>query len=201
MIRLYNKKFKIFLPCLKITNKMTDSKMLTLRMNKRKKPWPLPVSLTNINKQEKLLTVNELYLDVLEQVIAKCVAGASIAEVCAFGDNEIEKEVKKCFTKDKKMEKGVGFPTCVSVNNIVGHYSPLKSEDSQLKEGDLAKIDLGVQIDGFVGCVAHTIVVGQKAVSDKKADVVLAAYKAIEASLRLMKPGHYNHEVNLLNFR
>ena len=49
------------------------------------------------------------------------------------------------------MEKGISFPTCISVNNIVGHYSPLKSEDQQLKEGDVAKIALGVHIDGFVG--------------------------------------------------
>ena len=59
------------------------------------------------------------------------------------------------------MEKGVAFPTCISVNNIVGHLSPLKSEDQQLKDGDLVKIDLGCHIDGFVGLVAHTIVVGR----------------------------------------
>jgi len=67
---------------------------------------------------------------VLEQVITKCVDGANVSEVCAFGDAEIEKEVKKVFTKDKKMEKGISFPTCISVNNVVGHYSPLSSEDS-----------------------------------------------------------------------
>lgn len=98
---------------------------------------------------------------VLEQVIAKCVAGASISDLCAFGDSEIEKEVKKVYTKDKKMEKGISFPTCISVNHIVGHYSPLKSEDSQLQDGDLVKIDLGCHIDGFLGQVAHTVVVGQ----------------------------------------
>jgi len=66
---------------------------------------------------------------VLEKVIQKCVAGASIADLCAFGDSEIEKEVKKVFTKNKQMEKGIAFPTCVSLNNVVGHFSPLKSED------------------------------------------------------------------------
>lgn len=65
------------------------------------------------------------------------------------------------------MEKGLSFPTCVSVNHVAGHFSPLKSEDAQLKNGDLAKIDLGVHIDGFVGQVAHTVVVGQKEVSGK----------------------------------
>lgn len=49
------------------------------------------------------------------------------------------------------MEKGIAFPTCISVNNVVGHYSPLKSEDAVLQKGDLAKIALGVHIDGFVG--------------------------------------------------
>jgi len=92
------------------------------------------------------------------------VSGASISEVCAFGDNLIEQETKKVYTKDKKMEKGIAFPTCISVNNIVGHLSPLKSEDSHIKEGDLVKIDLGCHIDGFVGLVAHTIVVGAKSV-------------------------------------
>lgn len=103
----------------------------------------------------------------MEQVIKKCVDGASITEICAFGDNELEKEVKKVFTKNKQMEKGLAFPTCVSANHIAGHYSPLKSEDSTLKNGDLVKIDLGCHIDGFVGIVAHTIVVGQSEVSGK----------------------------------
>ena len=48
----------------------------------------------------------------------------------------------------------------MSVNEKCGHYSPLKSEDSLLKEGDVCKIDLGVHIDGFLAMVAHTIVVG-----------------------------------------
>ena len=64
------------------------------------------------------------------------------------------------FTKNKQIEKGVAFPTCISINEICGHYSPLKSEDTDLKEGDLVKIDLGVHIDGFVALVAHTLIVG-----------------------------------------
>ena len=91
------------------------------------------------------------------------------------------------------MEKGVAFPTCISVNNIVGHLSPLKSEDHQLKDGDLIKIDLGCHIDGFVGLVAHTIVVGANKIDGKKADVILAAYNSIQAALRLLKPGILNY--------
>ena len=52
---------------------------------------------------------------------------------------------------------GIAFPCCISVNNCICHYSPLTHDaDTVLKEGDLAKIDLGAHIDGFIAVVAHT---------------------------------------------
>ncbi len=51
---------------------------------------------------------------------------------------------------------------------------------------------MGTHIDGFVTLVAHTVVVGataSKPVTGPAADTILAAYKAINASLRCMKPG------------
>ena len=52
---------------------------------------------------------------------------------------------------------GIAFPCCISVNNAICHYSPLTHDaDTILKEGDLAKIDLGAHIDGFIAVVAHT---------------------------------------------
>jgi methionine aminopeptidase len=112
----------------------------------------------------------------LQKVIEKCQPNASITEICAFGDSLIEAELKKVFTKNKTLEKGIAFPTCLSANQLCGHFSPLKSEDSQLQSGDVVKIDLGVHIDGFVGLVAHTVVIGEKETKGRKADVVLAAY-------------------------
>lgn len=36
---------------------------------------------------------------------------------------------------------GIAFPTCVSVNNCVCHFSPIKSDpDYTLKDGDLVKM-------------------------------------------------------------
>jgi methionine aminopeptidase len=46
------------------------------------------------------------------------------------------------------------------VNNICGPFSPLKDESSKLKAGDIAKIDLGTHIDGYIAQAGHTIVVG-----------------------------------------
>jgi len=103
--------------------------------------------------------------------------------------------VATVFKSNKNMEKGIAFPTCVSSNEICGHYSPLTSESTEIQEGDLLKIDLGCHIDGFIAVAAHTIVVGGAPVTGRKADVMLAAWTAAEAALRLMQPGKKNTEV------
>jgi curved DNA binding protein len=97
------------------------------------------------------------------------------------------------------MKKGIAFPTCVSVNNCICHFSPSKNDpDQTLKEDDVVKIDLGAHIDGFIAVVAYTLVVGataEKKVKGRKADVILAAYNAAQATLRLVKSGKGNYGV------
>merc|ERR1711865_385500 len=93
------------------------------------------------------------------------------------------------------MGKGVAFPTCISVNEIVGHYSPLKGESRLLKAGDVAKIDMAIHIDGYIAAGGHTVVLGDDKVEDKRADVVMAAWNAAEAALRLVQVGNTNTQV------
>jgi curved DNA binding protein len=62
----------------------------------------------------------------------------------------------------------------------------------------MIKIDLGAHIDGYVAVVAQTIVVGaskDKKVKGRQADVMMAAYNAMEIALRLVKPGAENYQV------
>jgi methionyl aminopeptidase len=70
----------------------------------------------------------------LQKVISLCVPGADIYTVCQEGDKFIDEELKKVFNnkKSKKLERGIAFPTCVSVNHVMGHYSPFQDESSQL---------------------------------------------------------------------
>lgn len=81
------------------------------------------------------------FVGVLKECLAKCVAGESVINICEFGDNLIVEETGKVFKKEKDTKKGIAFPTCVSVNNCVCHFSPLKSDkDVVLKDGDLVKM-------------------------------------------------------------
>lgn len=98
------------------------------------------------------------------------------------------------YKKEKELKKGIAFPTCLSVNNCVCHFSPVRSEvDVLLKKGDVVKIDLGAHIDGFVAVSAFTTVVGATAenpATGRQADAVLAAYNCSQAALRLLKVGN-----------
>jgi len=128
----------------------------------------------------------------LTEVIARCKPGALLVDLCEFGDRLIEQECSTLYKKGN-IEKGVAFPTCISVNEIAGHYSPLKDDQTALKNGDLIKIDLGVHVHGYVATVAHTIYLGEP--KGRIADVLGAAWTAAEAAIRMMKPGVKNYEV------
>ncbi|NP_997806.1 proliferation-associated protein 2G4b [Danio rerio] len=135
----------------------------------------------------------------LKTVIEAAKPGVSVLSLCEKGDAFIAAETSKVFKKEKEIKKGIAFPTCVSVNNCVCHFSPIKSDpDYMLKDGDLVKIDLGVHVDGFISNVAHSFVVGatkDAPVTGRKADVIKAAHLCAEAALRLVKPGNQNSQV------
>lgn len=147
----------------------------------------------------KYKMASEITQRILREVIDRCVPGASIKDTCIFGDKRLDEETSRVFKKDKDLKKGIAFPTCLSVNNYICHFSPLVSDpDMILKDNDLVKIDLGCHIDGYVAVVAHTLVVGatrEKKVTGRRADCILAAYYAAEAALRLIKPSENNTAV------
>ena len=75
----------------------------------------------------------------LAKVIELVQPGARVADVCSAGDEFIENAVKTIY-RQKGIEKGIAFPTCLSVNECAGHFSPLFSESTVLEEGDVVKM-------------------------------------------------------------
>jgi len=136
----------------------------------------------------------------MEAVIKECIPGKLIVDLCQLGDKVLTDLTSGVFNKAKgenKIEKGIAFPTCVSVNNVVCHYSPLKDDTTTLKEGDVVRIDLGAHIDGHISQAAHTVVVQSVPgpVTGKVADLIVAAQHCIDAALRLMRPGNKNNDI------
>ncbi len=140
----------------------------------------------------KFKKAGEIAQTVLKEVIAKCIVGADIHEICKFGNQRIVELTEDCYN-NKKMEKGVSFPVCISQNHISAHYSPLQNESSEIKEG-LLKIDLGVHIDGFPCVLAHTIFVGENR-DQKQLAATRAAYHALLTAVKQMTPGTSNYSI------
>lgn len=122
--------------------------------------------------------------------------GADISEICAFGDSLIDKELAALpGKKTKKLEKGIAIPTCISVDNICGNYSPFADESTSLADGQIVKVELGAHIDGYIAFAGDTISIGEDKVTGRKADVILAASTALNAAIRTIVKGATNEDV------
>ncbi|CAM8960341.1 unnamed protein product [Rhodiola kirilowii] len=145
----------------------------------------------------KYKTAADIVNKALQLVLSACKPTAKIVDICEKGDKFITEQTGNVYKNVKrKIERGIAFPTCISVNNTVCHFSPLASDDTVLEQGDIVKIDMGCHIDGFIAVVAHTHVLQEGPVSGRAADVIAAANTAAEVALRLVKPGKKNKEVS-----
>lgn len=140
----------------------------------------------------------------LETVVKAIKPGAIVLELATLGDDTIQGETDKCFRKAKgedKVDKGISFPTCVNVNQVVCHYSPLEEDKlPPLVVGDVVKIDMGCHIDGFCAVVAQTFIVTEEGVTgeiekNEKANVVAAGQVAVEAISHCFRPGASNSDI------
>ena len=116
-------------------------------------------------------------------------------ELCIEGDKAITDILTSANIKG-----GISFPTCISVDNIICHFSPslLDAEASVkcLSAGSLVKIELGVHVDGFPALVGNTFIC-KNAVNESsngscedtelalKSRLIDATYEASQAVLSL----------------
>ncbi|KAJ7903449.1 peptidase M24, structural domain-containing protein [Mycena olivaceomarginata] len=149
-------------------------------------------------------TAAEIVHNVMKKLIELSVEGAKIIDLCIEGDKLIEAGTAGVYNKSVKgvkVNKGLAFPTSVSVNNTVAHFSPLASDPQSsqvLAKDDMVKLHIGAQIDGFAAISAETIVVGatpENPVTGRRADVLKAAWHAAEIAQRTIKVGNKNWAV------
>uniref|UniRef100_A0A3Q7H112 ERBB-3 BINDING PROTEIN 1 n=1 Tax=Solanum lycopersicum TaxID=4081 RepID=A0A3Q7H112_SOLLC len=148
------------------------------------------LDLTSPEVVTKYKSAAEIVNKALQLVLSECKPKAKIVDLCEKGDAFIKEQTGNMYKNvKKKIERGVAFPTCISVNNTVCHFSPLASDETVVEEGDILKIDMGCHIDGFIAVVGHTHVLHNGPVTGRAADVIAAANTAAEVALRLVRPG------------
>lgn len=131
----------------------------------------------------------------LKSVVQQCKAGVKIVDICEHGDNFITEKIGQVYKNVKNTEKGIAFPTCISVNEVLCHFSPCSNCDQVLAENDIVKIDMACHIEDFTATVAHTLVISDGAVTGEAANALAAANTAADAALGLVRHGSKKKDV------
>lgn len=81
-----------------------------------------------------------------------------VKKLCVLG-NDMVIEMTNSVHKSL-MNKGIGFPTCISLNNCTGPYvfEDDMPEYNTIKVGDVIKLEVGVQLNGYCALYGETIV-------------------------------------------
>jgi len=77
----------------------------------------------------------------------------------------------------------LAFPLNVSFNEAAAHDTAMPGDERTFSRGDLIKVDLGVQIDGYIADTAMTVDLGDHA------SLVEASRKALDAAIAAVRPG------------
>jgi methionyl aminopeptidase len=116
-------------------------------------------------------------------------AGKIAAEALEYGRQLIKPGAKLLEVCDKVEEKilalggNMAFPVQISCDDIAAHYCP-DEEDAVVFDRQVTSLDVGVHVNGFIGDNAVTV-----DLSGQYADLVKASREALEAAIKVIKPG------------
>jgi methionyl aminopeptidase len=80
-------------------------------------------------------------------------------------------------------EAALAFPLNLSLNEDAAHDTASPGDFRTLAKGDVAKLDLGVQVDGYIADTAITVDLGVNSL------LVEASKQALEAAISIIRPG------------
>jgi methionyl aminopeptidase len=128
---------------------------------------------------QEYLTAGKIAAEVRENARKKYHVGSTLLEICESIEKEIEQKGGKC-----------AFPVNTSLNEIAAHYTAEPNESRIVRETDLLKIDLGVQINGYIADTAVTVCY------EPKYDYLLhAAEAALREAISIIRVGAKSSDV------
>jgi len=120
------------------------------------------------------LKAGEIGRKALEYAVSMIEPGATFYDVAEKAEQFIRDEGAK-----------PSFPLNLSVNNEAAHYTPSEGDKKKFRRGDLVKVDLGAEVDGYPSDNAMTIEVGE---TGKYSDLIDASREALNAAIKRMRP-------------
>jgi methionyl aminopeptidase len=105
--------------------------------------------------------------------------GKTLYEICESVESEIKKRDGKC-----------AFPVNTSLNELAAHYTAEPNDPKVLSSSDLIKIDLGVQINGYIADTAVTISY------DPEFEILVnTAEEALKSAMSMVKEGTKSSDI------
>jgi methionyl aminopeptidase len=147
-------------------------------------------------EREKLFEAGKIAAGIMEEGMERIEAGTKLLDLANFVEGEIEARGAK-----------PAFPVNISVNYIAAHYSPQAWDESTFEKGDLVKLDIGVQMDGYIADIAKSKVVegggsnshrsptGGETEGVRKYKLIEASKNALDNAINAIKPGIKTNEV------
>jgi methionyl aminopeptidase len=123
----------------------------------------------------KLKRAGRIAAQAREAGARRIVAGARVREVCVAVEEQIH-----------RLGGSLAFPVQSSRNHVAAHYCPSPEDETVYADGDLAKLDIGVHVDGWVVDTALTVNVGNV---EEGRPLVRAAEQALRAAIAALAPG------------
>jgi len=105
--------------------------------------------------------------------------GKTLYEICETVESEIQSRGGKC-----------AFPVNASLNEVAAHYTAEPNDPKTLSSSDLIKIDLGVQINGFIADTAVTV-----SYDPEFEILVQTAEEALRNAMSIIKEGTKSSDV------
>jgi len=124
----------------------------------------------------------EIHKEIKKYIKEKIKPNMKLYDLAIIIENKIN---EKCelLKLDKRIKKGVGFPTGLSINNCAAHWTPKINSSEKLLENDLIKIDYGVHIDGNIIDSAFSY-----SFNKKYENLIEASKSSTLLAIKLMKP-------------
>jgi methionyl aminopeptidase len=112
--------------------------------------------------------------------------GLSVIDLVEYVENEILSN-----------NAGIAFPCNVSINEITAHYTSPLNDDTKICTGDLVKLDLGAEIDGYIADSAVTIMAPGKNLDELFTDeelelrerIIEASSAGLDAAISTVRDG------------
>ncbi len=133
--------------------------------------------------REKFRAAGRIARAARELAVARIQPGARLEEVLLAVEDYI-----------RSQGAGMAFPAQSSRNHIAAHYCPRPGDPLRYEAEDVVKVDIGVEVDGYVADTAQTVYLGE---NPRYRTLVEASAAGLRAAIGAARPGGTVHAMSV----